>query len=79
MHWIDAESLPEVAGTVERFVVNPHGEVDGFVMTDERRTHILVHTPPHMEGELTRHVKAGDKCACAACGRAALICLQPWR
>jgi hypothetical protein len=46
MHWIDPASLPEVAGTVERFVLNPHGEVDGFVMKDQKQSLILVHTPP---------------------------------
>jgi hypothetical protein len=61
MHWIDPDSLPEVAGTLERFVLNPHGEVDGFVMNDQTQTPILVHTPPHMEGELTRNAKLGDK------------------
>ena len=29
MHWIDPDSLPEVAGIFERFILNPHGEVDG--------------------------------------------------
>ncbi|MGJ5181536.1 hypothetical protein ACQR16_32790 [Bradyrhizobium oligotrophicum] len=59
MHWIDPESLPVVKGAHERFVLNPHGEVDGFVMraADED---VLVHTPPHMEAELTRHIKPGD-------------------
>ncbi|NPV23354.1 hypothetical protein [Bradyrhizobium aeschynomenes] len=59
MHWIDPDSLPAVTGVLERFVLNPHGEVDGFVMraSDED---VLVHTPPHMETELTRHIKAGD-------------------
>ena len=61
MHWIDPDSLPEVAGTLERFVLNPHGEVGGFVMNGQTRTPILVHTPPHMEAELTRNAKAGDK------------------
>src|SRR5579864_7090406 len=59
MHWIDPESLPAVAGTVERFVLNPDGEVDGFVMTwgtDD----ILVHTPPHLQAELVRHLNPGD-------------------
>lgn len=60
MHWIDPDSLPEVAGTFERFVLNPHGEVDGFVMKDKQAA-ILVHTPPHMDGKLTRHLKPGEK------------------
>jgi hypothetical protein len=61
MHWIDPDSLPEVAGTLERFVLNSHGEVDGFVMNGQTQTPILVHTPPHKEGEVTRNAKVGDK------------------
>lgn len=60
MHWIDPDSLPEVAGSFERFVLNPHGEVDGFVMRDKKAA-ILVHTPPHLDGALTRHLKPGEK------------------
>jgi len=60
MHWIDPDSLPETAGTFERFVLNPHGEVDGFVLRD-KKTLVLVHTPPHMDKELTRHLKQGEK------------------
>jgi hypothetical protein len=60
MQWIDPDSLPEVAGIFERFVLNPHGEVDGFVMKDKQAA-VLVHTPPHMEDQLTRHLSAGDK------------------
>ncbi|MBO4223124.1 hypothetical protein [Bradyrhizobium neotropicale] len=60
MHWIDPDCLPEVKGTVERFLLNPHGEIDGFVMNGETQVSVLVHTPPHMEAELTRQVKAGD-------------------
>lgn len=60
MHWIDPDSLPEVAGIFERFMLNPHGEVDGFVMTDKNIA-LLVHTPPHLDGELTAHLAAGDK------------------
>ena len=59
MHWIDPSSLPAVTGILERFVLNPHGEVDGFVMRTGDKD-VLVHTPPHMEAELTRHIKAGD-------------------
>jgi hypothetical protein len=60
MHWIDPDCLPEVKGTVERFLLNPHGEIDGFVMNGETQASVLVHTPPHMETELTRQVNAGD-------------------
>jgi hypothetical protein len=60
MHWIDPDSLPEVKGRLERFVLNPHGEIDGFVMASENEVPTLVHTPPHMEPELIRHLKPGD-------------------
>ncbi|WP_456756354.1 hypothetical protein [Bradyrhizobium sp. USDA 4461] len=60
MHWIDPDCLPEVKGTVERFLLNQHGEIDGFVMNGDAPAPVLVHTPPHMEAGLTRHVKAGD-------------------
>jgi hypothetical protein len=60
MHWIDPNSLPELQGTLERFVLNPHGEVDGFIMTGAQQAPILVHTPPHLEAEITRHVKLRD-------------------
>jgi hypothetical protein len=61
MHWIDPESLPEVAGTIELFILNSHGEVDGFVMKDDKQISVLLHTPPHLEDELTGHAKIGDK------------------
>jgi hypothetical protein len=61
MHWIDPESLRVLAGTVERFVLNPHGEVDGFLMESPKQLGVLVHTPPHMAEDLTRHVKLGDE------------------
>ncbi|GLH80236.1 hypothetical protein SSBR45G_51450 [Bradyrhizobium sp. SSBR45G] len=60
MHWIDPDSLPVVTGKLERFVLNPHGEVDGFIMTAHGKD-VLVHTPPHMEAELTRHIKPGEE------------------
>lgn len=59
MHWIDPKSLPETAGIFERFVLNTHGEVDGFVMTNGKTT-ILVHTPPHLHGDITRYLKRGE-------------------
>jgi hypothetical protein len=59
MHWIDPDSLPETAGTFERFVLNPHGEVDGFVLRDKKMV-VLVHTPPHMDKEITRHLRQGE-------------------
>jgi hypothetical protein len=60
MHWIDPDCLPTIAGKVDCFVLNPHGEIDGFVLADPTQAATLVHTPPHLAEELTRHVKTGD-------------------
>ena len=57
MHWIDTNQLPETRGTVSRFLLNPHGEPDGFVLGKDRQ----VHFPPHLAAQVTRHVAVGDK------------------
>lgn len=44
MHWIDPDSLPEATGVLDRILVNPDGEVDGFILADGTEIHI----PPHM-------------------------------
>lgn len=56
MHWIDPDCLPQTRGTVTRFLLNPHGELDGFVLDDSRQ----VHFPPHLSKQLARNVKIGD-------------------
>ncbi|WP_244850912.1 hypothetical protein [Caballeronia sp. SL2Y3] len=56
MHWIDPDCLPETRGTVTRFLLNPHGEFDGFILDDSRQ----VHFPPHLSKQLARNVKMGD-------------------
>jgi hypothetical protein len=56
MHWIDPASLPETRGTVTRFLLNPHGELDGFVLGKSRQ----VHFPPHLSKQVARHVAIGD-------------------
>ncbi|KXV10971.1 hypothetical protein CR51_07980 [Caballeronia megalochromosomata] len=55
MHWIDPEILPETRGKVTRFLLNPHGEIDGFVLGARQ-----VHVPPHLSKQIARHVAPGD-------------------
>jgi hypothetical protein len=55
MHWIDPLSLPETRGKVSRFLLNPHGELDGFIMGSRQ-----VHVPPHLSSQVARHVAQGD-------------------
>jgi hypothetical protein len=44
MHSIDPNSLPETKGTLERFLFNQHGELDGMLLREGHE----VHFPPHM-------------------------------
>jgi hypothetical protein len=56
MHWIDPDYLPEIAGTVDQFLVNKRGEADGFLLTDGGE----VHVPPHLSSRLLREVRPGS-------------------
>jgi hypothetical protein len=56
MHWIDPDHLPEITGTVDQFLVNTHGEADGFLLTDGEE----VHVPPHLSARLLRDVRPGS-------------------
>jgi hypothetical protein len=49
-------AAPVVAGSVRRFLVNPHGEVDGLLLADGT----IVKFRPHMGAELIAVVKAND-------------------
>jgi hypothetical protein len=57
MHWIDPDYLPEVVGTIDLFLINKHGEADGFLMTDGCE----VHVPPHLSPRLLREVRPGSE------------------
>jgi hypothetical protein len=57
MHWIDPDHLPEIFGTIDQFLVNKHGEADGFLLTDGEE----VHVPPHLSARLLREVRPGSK------------------
>jgi hypothetical protein len=59
MHWIDPDSLPETRGTVARFLLNPHGEIDGFVIGSRQMKQ--VHFPPHLSKQIARNVAIGDE------------------
>ena len=47
---------PVAEGTVVQYLMNPHGEVDGLLLSDGAQ----VHFPPHMEEELIAVVKPND-------------------
>jgi hypothetical protein len=57
MHWIDPECLQETRGTITQFLLNPHGELDGFVLGNNRQ----VHFPPHLARQVAKHMSVGDK------------------
>ncbi|MCY0388735.1 hypothetical protein OVY01_16290 [Robbsia sp. Bb-Pol-6] len=57
MHWIDPSHLPETRGIVTRFLMNPHGELDGLLLDDA----LQVHFPPHLSERVARHIGIGDR------------------
>jgi hypothetical protein len=59
MHWIDPGHLPKTEGTVDRFLINPHGEIDGILLADGME----VHVPPHLSGEIRAAVQPGGAIA----------------
>ncbi len=60
MHWIDPDSLPETSGTLERYVMNGHGEIDGLVIANGRDDATLVHVPPHLGAEIEAVFHPGE-------------------
>jgi hypothetical protein len=59
MHWIDPDCLPETKGRVERFVVNPNGEIDGVILNGAGET-TFVHVPPHLSAAIEADIEIGD-------------------
>lgn len=57
MHWLDPDYLPEISGTFERFLLNPHGDADGMILGNGTE----VHFPPHMSAELCAAIRPGEK------------------
>lgn len=51
-----AGSSSTVSGKVERWLVNPNGDTDGFLLSDGTQ----VSFPPHLSTTLLQLVKAGD-------------------
>jgi len=49
-------SAPTVSSTVQQYLLNPHGEVDGLLLIDGTS----VRFPPHLGAALTSTVKPGD-------------------
>jgi hypothetical protein len=60
MHWIDPDFLPDIKGNVERFVVNPNGEIDGLVLAYDDAKIVLVHVPPHLDHAIAAAIRPGD-------------------
>lgn len=51
-----AQTTPSVTGTVQQYLLNPHGEVDGLLLSDGT----VVKLPPHLGIALATSIKAGD-------------------
>ncbi|MFM0702702.1 hypothetical protein [Paraburkholderia sediminicola] len=59
MHWIDPDDLPETRGKVARFLLNPHGQIDGLIIGS--RIKRQVHVPPHLSRQIARQIAIGDE------------------
>lgn len=55
-HPTGAQTTPSVTGSVQQYLLNPHGEVDGLLLSDGT----VVRFPPHLGIALVSSVKAGD-------------------
>jgi hypothetical protein len=53
----DAGTVADIRATVDRFLINPDGDVDGFLTRDG----MLVRFPPHLGAQLTFAVRSGDR------------------
>lgn len=51
-----AHAESAIQGKIQRYLLNPHGEVDGLFLSDGTQ----VHFPPHLSADLTALVKPGD-------------------
>src|SRR5207244_9529633 len=50
------QPTPTVSGTVQQYLLTPHGEVEGLLLTDGT----IVRFPPHLSAALASTVKPGD-------------------
>ena len=57
MHWLDPDYLPELSGTFECFLLNPHGDADGMILSDGTE----VHFPPHLSDDVRAAIPPGAK------------------
>jgi hypothetical protein len=56
MHWLDPNYLPEIVGVADRFLLDPHGQADGIILTNGTE----VHFPPHLSDEIHAALRPGD-------------------
>src|SRR5438094_9990166 len=50
------QPTPTVSGTVQQYLLTPHGEVEGLLLSDGT----IVRFPPHPSAAMTATVKPGD-------------------
>jgi hypothetical protein len=57
MHWLDPDYLPETRGTLERFIVNPEGDMHGALLADGS----VVRFPPHVGEDYAELLIEGEE------------------
>lgn len=57
MHWIDPTQLTPIKGVIERFLLTPHGDLNGFILRDGGE----VHFPPHLSAAVRKVARLGSE------------------
>ncbi len=52
----DPNQLPAFNGRIQQFVLNPHGDIDGIILSDGME----VKTPPHLSTQIAGTFRTGD-------------------
>src|SRR5216684_3827199 len=55
-HFGWAQTTPSVSGTVQQYLLNPHGELEGILLKEGA----VVRFPPHLSAALAATIKPGD-------------------
>ncbi len=57
MHWLDPAHLPETKGVLDRFLLDPRGDVDGMLLTDGTE----VHFSSYLSSQIVPNLKPGAR------------------
>lgn len=53
------QKISKISDTVEQYLINPHGDIDGLLLLKG----LQLHFPPHLSSQVGRAIKPGDRVA----------------